>query len=176
MILTKEDIKGIEELSTQNFASAGTAAWKILDGYVDEVTNGRDLIIQPENLKINNLLDFLTWKSGQPGISDISILHNKNLVETVNIVNTLASDKRITNVAVENDGRKLMYYSKTNYFTLDIGQIIRGKKIPDNKYHIKYVQISFVTYYEYGISMLIENVKTNELMDIEFVCNKLELM
>lgn len=170
MILSTEVVNSIVNNWNYDFPSAGMAALREIDSYAESVLAGKEVIIPQENLKINDILDFLTWKNNQKGLADITVFNNRSLLDKAALANSLVSDKRIDTLTVENNSRKLVFQGSGRRFIIDTTKIIRGDVLPDKDYRIEFIKIEFVTYYEYKFSLESEDCDGGRS---EFICQNL---
>jgi hypothetical protein len=171
MILSEEIINSIVDNWNYDFCSAGIAALKELDGFAENALIGKDIIIPKDNLKINNIYDFLTWKGKQNVLSEITVLNERNLLEKAILVNTLISNKIIDTLQVTNNSRSLIFKGNGNKFTIDIFEIIKGEKLTDNEYKISQANVEFITYYDNKFSIKLKDINK----EVNFHCTKLNI-
>ncbi len=171
MILSEEIINRIVDNWNYDFASAGIAAIQELDGFAENALIGKDIIIPKDNLTINNIYDFLTWKGKQNVLSEITVLNGRNLLEKANLVNTLISNKIIDTLQVINNSRSLIFKGNGNKFRIDIFEIIKGDKLADNEYKISQANVEFITYYDNKFSIKLKDINK----EVNFHCTKLDI-
>ena len=71
---TPGTIKSLKDLWKTDFASAGIAAMKLIDSYVDHLESHNSIRIN--DLVIKDLIAFLTWKYDQLILQDISVFNS----------------------------------------------------------------------------------------------------
>lgn len=171
MIFSDEILNRIVDNWNYDFPSAGITALKQLDEFAENALIGNTIIIPKNNLIINNIYDFLTWKSKQNVLCEITVFNERNLLEKANLVNRLISNKFIDTLQITNSSQSLIFKGNGNQFTIDIGKICKGEKLTDNEYKIKQANVDFITYYDNKFSFILKDLNR----EISFNCKMLNI-
>ena len=171
MIFSDEIINEIVDNWNYDFPSAGIFALKQFDIFAENVLIGNDIIIPKNNLIINNIYDFLTWKTKQNVLCELTVFNERNLLEKTILVNRLISNKIIDTLQVTNSSQSLIFKGNGNQFTIIIGEICKGEKLSDNEYKINQANVDFITYYDNKFTIIL----TNSNREINFHCKMLNI-
>lgn len=169
--LTQDTIDEIAYWWDYDYPSAGMAALKMIDKYSSLVLNNVEIYIEPDNIIIDNLLDFLIWKNKVEKLKDITIVNTTNsIVEKIEIVNSLFKKNKLHNLSINKFETELTFYNGDDKFRIEVGKIIDTENCDFNDFSFSELSLEFITYYVYKFKFV-----QKENNKISFKCDRLGL-
>lgn len=157
---TPESIKSLKDLWKADFASAGSAAMKLIDSYVDHLESHNSIRIN--DLVIKDLIGFLTWKYDRSILQDISVFNSLYQLDRCKKVTELLGKIDLEYVEFENfPNNGLAFIGSKGCFRVEIGTI-PNSLIESLKTKANNASIIFQTYHRFQV-----NIKKLEFSETE---------
>ncbi len=157
---TPETIKSIKDLWNADFASAGSAAMRSIDSYIDHLES--DNSIRINDFFINDLIGFLSWKYDQVILKDISVFNSLCQLDQCIKVTELLGKIDLEYVEFENfPNYGLAFIGSKGCFRIDVGTL-PNSLIETIKTKANNAYIVFNTYHKFQV-----NIKKSEFSESE---------
>ena len=169
---TTDIIKSLESLWKADFGSAGIAAMKLIDSYVEHLESQNSIRIN--DFVIQNLIGFLTWKYDQAILKDISVFNSLSQLDRCKKTTELLEKIDLEYIEFENfPNNGIAFIGSKGCFRIDIG-IIPNSLIETIKSKANSASISFKTYHKFQVK--IKNTEFSKSENyISFETNSLKI-
>ncbi len=176
-VLSKETIDKIRGYWNYDYPSAGVAAWKLLDTFADFANRKVKFKIQGSGI-INDLLEFLDWKSNIETLSTITVFNQWDKNNLVTVITNLLNDNKLDVVSFLFESEVFKIRGINYKFSCDFVNVKSDIKDFPSKGLISNIDVKHIPYQGFSIDLTIKQSNGFSLFNkknIKFQCGRIDL-